>query len=409
MKNLVILILVLAGIAFVGKVVVEKQYESELDDAISLARGFVDLSYDSVKIDFDGSISINGISITPPGLDESIRVQSIRAVSSDRMFPLKGIKVFENGKFPETFELSLRQFSLPIDLVQESQKIYFEKLPKAQECRSFLASFNYAKAGYTRIDADVRIAFDFSDVYNAVVNLEQFDQTSSLTLEWIFDANQVGDLVTQQTSQLPVSEINASYELEPEAASRFVKQCADVFKVTPEVFLEKVVGSSKYSQNSFGADLGPELRDALVTFMEGGARLSLTSKPGPQLKKLEQLQFYQPKDVLRWMNLTVALNDKRLSLAASAVESEEKSEESETAKQTNAGKPKYFSASASQARNHIGRWVRIKRNNQRKPLEGTLKGIDRDDRLMVEMYKHGGLMTLTVGADEIERFEVLNK
>ena len=53
--------------------------------------------------------------------------------------------------------------------------------------------------------------------------------------------------------------------------------------------------------------------------------------------------------------------------------------------------------------------MRIQRNNERKPLEGTLTGIDKDDRLMVEMYRHGGLMTLTVGPNEIEHFEVLNK
>jgi len=71
MKNLLLLIIVLVGGAFVGKVVI----------AISLARAFIYIEYDNVKIDFDGSISINGLSITPPGFDESMSVERITAIS----------------------------------------------------------------------------------------------------------------------------------------------------------------------------------------------------------------------------------------------------------------------------------------------------------------------------------------
>ena len=405
MKNLLILILFLAAITFGGKVFVEKKYESKLDDAIALTRGFVDLRYGDIKIDFDGSVTINGLSITPPGLDESVDIQSIRAISSDRLFPLKGLDIFADGKFPETFEVSISQLSLPIELADESKGIYLENLPKGQECRSLMASLNYADAGYSRIEADVRVGFDFSDSYNAVINVDQFDQAASVTFELVFDANRADDLFLGQTTQLPVSEINATFELEPDAAQRFVAQCASVFKVTPEIYLEKVVGSVKYSENSFGADLGPEMREALVTFMQGGAKFSLRSTPDLQLKKLDQFQFYKAKDILRWMNLKLELDGESLTLTASELEAD-KADDQATPE---AIKPKYSRASASQATSYIGRWVRIKRSNERKPLEGTLTGIDKDSRLMVEMYQFGGLMTQTVGTEEIESFDVLNK
>lgn len=411
MKNLLILILVIVVVAFVGKAVTEKQYESQLDDVIALARGYVDLSYDDIKIGFDGSISINGLSVTPAGLDESVYIQNITAISSDRLFPVKGLDVFKDRQFPETFEVKVNQLSLPISLVDESKGIYLETLPEGSECRSLAASLNYADAGYSKIDADIRFAFDFSDVYNAVVNIEQFDQAASLSIEWLFDANKIEDLIARQTTQLPVSELNATFELEPDAAERFVDQCASQFKVTPEVYLEKVVGSAKYSQNSFGADLGPEMRAGLVKFMQGGSRFEIASKPGPQLKKLEQLQFYKAKDVLRWMNLTVALDGEELSLTASAIaaDNSDEKESDEQERGVNNGKPKYSVVSVSSASGYIGSWVRIKRTNQRKHLEGKLSGIDDDDRLMVDMYRYGGLMTLTVGSEEIERIEVLNK
>ncbi|MFT6407223.1 MAG: hypothetical protein ACJAQ6_000634 [Arenicella sp.] len=406
MKNLVVLILVLIGAAFIGKVMVEKGYESKLDDAIALTRSFMDIRYENIKIGFDGSIAINGLSITPSGLDESINIETIKAVSSVRMFPLKGLDVFENGKFPETFELSFQRLSAPISLLEKSQKTYFEKLPQGEECRSLPASFNYSDAGYSRLDSDIRMAFNFSDIYNAVVNVDLFDQTSSLTLEWIFNANKVESVFARQSDQLPISEINATYELEPLAAERFVDQCAKVFSVTPEVFLDKVVGSAKYSQNTFGADLGPEMRSSLITFMKGGSQFSINSKPSPQLKKFEQLQFYKAKDILRWMNLSISLDGEALELTASVLANDSDSENESGEQDT---KPKYFSAPFSSANSYIGRWVRINRSNQRKQLEGELTGIDSEDRLMVEMYRHGGLMTLTVGAEEVEKFQVLDK
>lgn len=410
MKKLVLLILLLVGVAFVGKVVIEKRYESKLDEAIGFARGFVDIRYKDIKIGFDGSIAINGLSITPPGLEESIDVVSIKAISSDRMFPVKGLDVFENGKFPETFELSFQRLSAPVELYEKSQNGYFEKPVKGQECRSLATSFNYADAGYSRIDGDIRMAFDFSDVYNAVVNIEVFEQASSLTLEWIFDANKVQGVFNQQTDQLPISEINVSYQIEPVAAERFVNQCAKVFSITPEVYLQKVVGSAKYSQNSFGADLGPEMRAALVKLMKGGSLLSVSSKPSIQLTKFEQLQFYKAKDILRWMNLSVYLDGEKLPLTASVLaadsESDNLQESQDEAKQK--ARAKYFSASASSANSYLGRWVRIERSDQRKTLEGKLTGIDDDDRLLVEIRRYGGLMTLTVGTEEIELFQVLN-
>ncbi|MBL4674060.1 MAG: hypothetical protein JKX81_17495 [Arenicella sp.] len=410
MKKLVVLILVLVGVVFVAKVVVEKRYESALDDAIAFTRGFVEIRYDDIEIGFD-SIAINGLSVTPYGRDESVSAASITAKSSDRMFPVKGLKVFENGNFPETFEVDVRQFSAPIEILESdgSDGSYFDFLPKGEECRSFASSFNYAKAGYSRIDADMRVAFDFSDVYNSVVRLEQFDQTSSMTVEWIFNASEVERVFTRQSDQLPIDNITVTYELEPAAAERFVAQCAKVFSVTPEVYLEKVVGSAKYSQNSFGADLGPEMRAALVKFMQGGSQFSLTSKPGPQLKKFEQLQFYKAKDILRWMNLTVFLDGEKIPLTASVLADGRDSENDGKNSAAQQSKPQYFSASASKASSYIGRWVRIKRSNERKSLEGELTGIDERNRLMVEMYRHGGLMTLTVGVDEVEQFQVLSK
>lgn len=406
MKNLLLLIIVLVGGAFVGKVVIEKKYESKLDEAISVARGFVYIEYDNVKIDFDGSISINGLSITPPDFDESMSVERITAISSDRLMPIKGLDIFKNGKFPETFELDISQLSAPMELIEQSQKSYLKKWPKAQECRSLETSFNYSAAGYPRVDSDIRVAFDFSDLYNAVVDIEVFDQALGLTFAWIFDANKIESLVRKQTSDLPVSEISATYELEPDAAKKFVEQCADVFKVTPEVYLEKVVASAKYSQNSFGADLGPDMRQALVKFMKGGSQFSLNSKPSSQLKKLEQLQFYKAKDVLRWMNMTLALDGEAIPLNAAVVAAEEDTNEEQEAKIKS---PKYITKPASSAENYIGRLVRVTRTNQRKQLKGRLTGIDEDDRLQVEIGQYGGLMTLTVGFEEIDSFEVINR
>ncbi len=409
MKNLVIVLLLLAGALFGGKFAIEKRYESKLDDAISMVRGFASVSYESVKIDFDGSISLNGLSIVPPGFEESISVGRIRAISSDRFMAVNSFKSFENGNFPETFEFSIEQMSTPVAEFEKYSLDGFRSASNAKECRAFLTSFNYSAAGYSRIDGDMRVSFDFRDVYNAVVRVDSYDQTASMNLKVVGDASQAKSVAIGLSKQLPISEINLSASIEPDAAERFVKQCADHFKVTPEVYLEKVVGSKKYSENSFGVDLGPQMREAVVRFMRGGSEFSLKSEPSSQLKKLEQLKFYKTKDILRWMNLALELDGESLPLAESVLEAEEQAEEKKKQEQQKVEvKPTYSVVSVNSAEQYIGRWVRITRTNSRKPLEGKLSGVSISNRLMIDMFQHGGLMTQTVRLDEIDRIEVLN-
>jgi len=381
MKNLAILLIVLAGLLFASKIYIEKRYESKLDDVISTVGFFANISYDSVKVDFDGSISLNGLKVSSPQLEGSLAIQKIRAISSDPLMAFNGFSTFKDGKFPETFDLSITQMDLPIAGIERLSKTLLPSNSGSSECRDFATTFNYTGAGYSTLLTDLRVALDFSDVYNTVVNFDGFDETSSFELEWVLDASQVESVVYGGSKELPVSEINVDYKLEPDAAKRFVKYCADEFKVTPDVFLEKVIGSAKYSENSFGHDFGPQV---------------------------EQLKFYKPKDILRWLNLTASLDGEQLPLRESVLAAEEqaKADDDETKVVEQA---KYAFINADDAESYVGRWVRIYRTLGRKKLQGKLSGVTEEERLMVDMYQHGGLMTLTVGIDEIETIEVLKK
>jgi len=342
MKNLFILLVVLVALVFGSKIYTESRYESKLDDLIAGVRFFADISYDNVEVGFDGSISLNGLSIKATQIDESLNVEKIRAISSDKLMAFNGFSAFKDGKFPETFDFSITQMDIPIAEIERFGKKTFSSSSSKSQCRNFSTSFNYTGAGY---------------------------------------------------------------ELAPDAAERFIKHCADEFKVTPEVYLQKVVGSSKYSENSFGSDFGPQVREALVKFMQGGSRLSLTSKPSSQLKKIEQLKFYKPQDILRWLNLTATIDGETLDVRESVLAAEEaakaKSKEEKTSVES-----KYKVISIGSAKSYIGRRARISRTQDRKTIKGIISGISDEDRLMVDVYKHGGLMTLTVGEEEIERIEV---
>jgi len=407
MKNLIILLIVVAGLLFAGKIFIEKRYESKLDDVIDKVRFFANVRYDNVKIDFDGSISLNGLSISSPQLKQSFDVQKIRAISSDRLMAFNGFSAFKNGKFPETFDLSITQMQVPVGDFERLARQFGQS--SSNQCRDFSTSFNYARAGYSRLTQDVRVAVDFRDRYNSLISFDGYDETSSFELEAVFDASKVESVALGRSKNLPISEINIDYELDSEAAKQFVKHCADEFKLTPDDFLAKVVGSSKYSKNSFGNDFGPQVREALVKFMRGGSRLSLVSKPSSQLQKIEQLKFYKPKDILRWLNLTVSLDGEDLPLRESLLAAEKEAEAEAKDVKEESKSSKYTAISIGSADNYVGRWVQVTRTLGRKGLEGTLSGVSGNDRLMIEMYQHGGLMTLTVREDEIDSIKVLNK
>lgn len=399
----VIIILVLLGLAAFGvKLFLENKYESEIDKLLSMMGASGMVRYENVEIGFDSSISINGIKINAPGFDDTIGVRSIKFNSSDPMFPFKGPKIFEKGKYPEQFSVGIKGVDADAALVDKAnEEAYGEK------CRSGLTVNRYTAVGLNRVNTDAFFEMDFRDPTSSGGSVRIFDQLSSATVELEMDATLFAGVALG--GDVPITKIELTTELDADLAKDLVAYCAEEFKVTPEVFLSKVVGSPKFAQNTFGADLGEDMHKAMIEYMKGGKRFSFRARPTEKLGSYQYIVNLRPDQILSRLNLSVSLDGLRVPTVIARETVEEKQERIDEAKGIVAEKNKqrkYVDVKVSSAREYIGQRIQINRKGDKKRIRGRMSGFN-DNRVAVEVYRHGGEMTLNVPVNEIRTFKVL--
>ena len=272
--------------------------------------------------------------------------------------------------------------------------------PEGEHCRKFNSTFVYSEIGLDRIEADITMSFDFRDPFNTELDMYYSDDIGFADIKSVFDAGMMRS-PEMGLSDAPFKEIELNTELNEEVAAAINEYCAGRFEVSPEEFLTKVIGSPKYSQNSFGADLGPEFREALVRYMKGGSQIRLQSKPSKQLQNFSNAKFFKARDVVRWLNLTITADGARIPINVAEVQKDKASESAEEADK----KGKYTEVSIASVRDYVDRNVRISRTKGRAPVKGRLLTI-KDNVLSIEMYRYTGIMTYKLPIADITKLEV---
>lgn len=398
MKKIIIVIVLLGLAVFGGKLYLESKYESELNKAIAMAGAFADISYDDVKIGWDSSISVNGLRITPRELGDTIDIRTVKFNSSDPFMPIKGHKTFEKGEFPEQLSVDVKGLNVDASLVNFAED--------KEECRSLQSTISYTAVGLDRINADFKYELDFRDPANSTANIRMLDQLTTSTIDVDMNANQLAGVAV--SGDLPFTKFELTTELDEELAKELVAYCAEVFKVPPETYLSKVVASPKFAQNTFGADLGSDVNKALVSFLQGGKRLSFRLRPSSNVTNMKSLANLRPNQVLDRLNVSIALDGLRVPVLVALETVEEKQEridEENGVTKDSVKQRQYVKVNLSNAKQYIGQRIRIKRKGDKKPIKGRMSGF-KDDRVAIEVYRHGGEMTLNVGVKEISQFEI---
>jgi hypothetical protein len=399
----IIIILVLLGLAAFGlKLFLEHKYESEIDEALTMMGASGMVKYDNVEVGVDSSITINGIRIQIPNFDDTIGVRSIKFNSSDSLFPFKGPKIFENGKYPEQFSVDVRGVDVDAALIEKAnEEAYGEK------CRSGFTVIRYTAAGLDRVNTDAFFEMDFRDPSSSGGSIRILDQLSSATVELEMDATMFAGVALG--GDVPITKIELTTELDADLAEELIGYCAEEFKVTPEIFLNKVVGSPKFAQNTFGADLGPDMQKAMIEYMKGGKRFSFRARPTEKLGSYQYIANLRPDQILSRLNLSVSLDGLRVPTLIARETVEEKKARVEQAKGVDTEKNrqrKYVKVSKSSAGQYIGHRIQIYRRGDKKRIRGRMSGFS-NKRVAIEVYRHGGEMTLNVPIGDVRTFEVL--
>lgn len=189
--------------------------------------------------------------------------------------------------------------------------------------------------------------------------------------------------------------------------------CANKLKLSRQEYLD-YVGSPDYSVRSFGADLGEGVRQSLVKFIQGGAKLRVSSRPSEQLKKLSAIKFFKKRDVVRLLRLSIFLNDERIVInpfdepetdrdmvVASTERSLPRSAPLGASAQTQEEvKPEFQSVPVRQISQYLNHSVRLKRKGNKSRVNGYLTSVDKGV-LSVEINRYGGVMAYEVPINQI--------
>jgi len=173
MKKITLIIFILAILLFGGKFGLERYYESKLDKLIGLVKFSVgDINHKGVTIGFDGSISINRLSIRPHAIDTTVSIEKISLFSSDRLLPLKIANSFEKKEIPENIGLRVND-------LEYNPNLYMPKIDSKNECRYIETPINYSSLGIRKLNSDLEMSINTSNKSDSLIEMTSVDQTSS--------------------------------------------------------------------------------------------------------------------------------------------------------------------------------------------------------------------------------------
>ncbi|MBX2848665.1 MAG: hypothetical protein KTR16_10105 [Acidiferrobacterales bacterium] len=435
MKKLVIFFIVLAAAVFGAKFGLEKYYESKLDNLFSQASIVANIDYGNVKIGTDGSISINNLLIRPNAVNTVVSIDSISLFSSDILLPVNLASFLKRNQIPE--ELGVR-----IDNMEYDPSFYETNVATQQACRYIETTMLASNMGINRMNTDIEMSFT-TNAENTTVNLSSIDQTAAMKSKIIFDGNLLNSARSGTATQ-PLDEITINYKLDEQIASQLISNCADKLAINSDEFLNSVVGSPQYLRLA-GVDFGPAANQAMTKFIQGGRWLSIRSKPSSSINSLNDLKFFQAKDITRLLGLRISVDSNEVELefadletnnapqVASAEETTtlesktylsaaeqqllaldqaELSEEQQRIKQkleddaaSQASRYSYKSTPLGSLANYINYSVIVDRINDKKQMNGELIAIN-DDGFVIVTGQYGGKAEFTILNQDVEDIRV---
>jgi len=431
MKNILAIVVALVAITFGAKLYLEYRYKSELDKTLKQASPFAEIVYRDLNVGFDGSIDLQGLSVTPNTGFSTFSIDSIKFSGFDLLFHFTGESRLRNGDFPDFLNIDFSNFRVPASLYEEFAT------KEHKECRSFGSTILYSVAGFDEIVGDANIDLNMATPNEATFTLNGSDQISNTSFTMTFNSLQanMGSVIG---GAMPIQNIRYTYELDEQAASSILEHCANQFKISKEEFLSKVVSSKQFMQNSFGFYPGVKAEAATIEFLKGGKEASFVATPSDRLN-MATADSLSPAQLARLLNLAVTVGETSVpistfqsSLAERSAESEPDDDEegSEGFKRrdlddllnspdgtvqykqrpvvSRKSKKKYDVVSISNVRNFIDKDIRVSRTKDRSAISGRLLGVE-DEVLSIEIFRYGGTMKYTVPIKEVSKLEVKSK
>jgi len=398
MKRLILILLLLAAIVFATKFYVEYRYSRELSQHFLLLSSQVALSHDRVSLEWDGSLIAHQVRARPIDYDLAIAIDQVKIQSPQVFRTLLDIYRLEQGTIDGQFDLSFKGVSVAGAMLEEAKP--------DQECRSFGSMFNFHAMDMVPYKANTRLNVDLTGSDEVAIRYDIIDPLGNYRGRVEIDKADFESLMRAETTPT-LSKANIRARLNPSKAAQMLQYCADLFSVSSDDYVQKVMASNQYSNNSFAMEIGTQARFALASFLRGDSELTARFKG---LGAIDKWSFdAMPKSV--WRKVDITLDDTPIALElpeAKKMEVVITREEIQRLDNLQPRKRQFIESDLDSAEQFIKRRVRITRTDGRKRIEGRLIAVN-DDVLTVKMNHDRGEIVLGVNYDDIDQFSVREK
>ena len=435
LKFFVLGLLVIGGLVYGGiKAYMYYSLKSEMDQLARQFSLFGQLEYGGLSTSLAGSLSVHNLSLRIHGMDDEVRIKTIRYQTPNLWYLLQDSQQVEKGRIPERLSLSIEGLTLDLfgeftDRLEEViSELNFQLQGVNPLCggRLFFGPSELRDMGYEEISGDMHIGYRF-DAPNAQIVIDITSNTrdmAAVSMQGLIDG--VSDTAfmsfIQPGNQPRLSRVTVNYT-DQSYTRRQVEYCAGLSKLESNEYIEAEANQQPvYYGYLWGIVPGPGLRQAYRAFLSDPGQVNLSFEL-PESVNPATVELFKPEDIPGLLNLQLSVNGNAVTdLSFSFYEGQQldvgSKFENLFAKPGAAPAPRpnrekkivrqetrYHVVPIAGLKKYVGEEVRLQTSTGQRRL-GFLVSIG-SNVAHVEQRVHGGKFTMQVPVGSITKAEVL--
>lgn len=423
---LIVIVLLVVAVPFAIKGLMYLRVKLAMDDFVDRAGSEVEITYGAIDTELKGAASVENIRITPLEFEHPIEISRLRLETGNPWTFIDPSQWRSQGgmKMPPQLRMDVQSVRIPMEkAVYESfrQRLEMQRQLGAQlpdACESFnLDPIQLKAMGFDHVTLDLDMNYRFYEAderLDVAMDFELYD-IESVSLSMALEGVVPEDIEAGRVAGVRFVKADMRVRLEPEFGRRFVKHCAQRKQLTPEAYVDALIGYFRDNLQRTGITLGQELQHALEGYYREWGDIRLHVKPEEPIAPL-QLMTIKPERLVQTLGISLFVNDKpvndldvRLDLQRMT-----KGVQAAPAEGTETGKSKaprrvriireFHPIAVQNLDQYLGSRVRIYPQGQPQ-REGALVAIVGGE-VQVEQRAHGGSVTSYIPLKQIRSVEV---
>jgi len=425
MKQIKVPVIILVAVAVVygaAKGYVYLQAKSAMDKLNEQAALFANINYQGISSDLlQGSVAVQGISVTPVTLEESVTIREISVKGDGPMFLFTGAAEMAEQKSPKFLQIRVngleadlngQLFSSYATMAAQSRSVTAPV--KSCEIGGVMAASDFQNLGVDQLSADMMMQISTDERSGKTDMNADFDVEDMGSFS--FDAKLNGPATPAGMMMGPApQEINFSWSVTPEYMAKVNTYCANQLGMSVIDYIEYLVNADEKTYvKYYGFVPGKAIRDAVKGFLVKPDTIQVRLLPSPNMNPMT-VQDFDPQSVIDLLGLHLYVNNKEVKPLEFSFGEElsqlfgNQSTKKETSKASKPEKPKssyvFQQTSLTRLPGYVGAQVKVYQQDGML-REGTLVALNKDEA-QIEQRLQGGKFSVFIPLENIKRVEVL--